>query len=701
VRQELGRTLPDAALRALHQRTGGNPRFLRLLLREVAGRSGTDAERDPARTPLPESVRDAVEQRLQPLSAPCREALTWASVIGLGFSFSLLEQVSGCEVHALLELLMEAAAAHIIEPEHAERIDVTTRSHGSYRFTHALIRETLYHGLDPADRVKRHHAVGEALERFASSDPDTISALARHLYEASQGTPIEGATAWCLRAAHLALAHAQHDHAVAHLEHAHSLESKHPDADPGRTCAIQLALGDALRRAGQRRRSLRSFLAAVTSARALERSDLLALAVLGLGQLVRRRTAARAMFALDDARLRQHRVDLLAMADEALAGLPDAQLALRARVLAMRSHLEAGLGRRVPIAHLEEPLSLARRSSDPRALFDTLLAKRMSLQGPSNQERALAVSNELMHLGLAAGARPLIFTACELRIPLHLAAGDMSSADQDIALACRIARELESPRQELTIAQFQLGRRLGDGNGEETRRLLKRVTELSRDDDSDVRFLYKGVLLWMTCAEGRGLMARTAVEQMRARQDEVGAAMHAVLGHYFWAVGDRRQAAEHFDQAAQHDFTDVPYTDGWLWTLATCADLASRLRDARRARRLASLIAPHARLNISNPMHCYRGSASHVLARLALVQGDQRAARDHFELALDFNRKIGAIPSLLLTQYHFGRLLLKGSDPDRRRGRELLAEVSSGASASAISGLLRRSDLQGVSPARG
>jgi hypothetical protein len=100
-------------------------------------------------------------------------------------------------------------------------------------------------------------------------------------------------------------------------------------------------------------------------------------------------------------------------------------------------------------------------------------------------------------------------------------------------------------------------------------------------------------------------------------------------------------------------------------------------------------------------MQCYRGSASHLLARLALVQGDTRAARDHFEFALDFNRKINAAPSLLLTQYHYGRMLMKGGEADRRRGRELLAEVSAAAATSPISALLRRSDLQGLAPARG
>ena len=46
---------------------------------------------------------------------------------------------------------------------------------GRMRFTHNLIRETLYSGLGTARRVELHRAVGEALERRYGTPPERLA----------------------------------------------------------------------------------------------------------------------------------------------------------------------------------------------------------------------------------------------------------------------------------------------------------------------------------------------------------------------------------------------------------------------------------------------------------------------------------------------------------------------------------------------
>ncbi|HUG14147.1 MAG TPA: hypothetical protein VMM78_03940, partial [Thermomicrobiales bacterium] len=81
--------------------------------------------------------------------------------------------VSGAAEEALSDTLERATEAHIVEE--------LPRGDG-FRFTHALIRETLYEGLGLLRRRSLHRAVGEALAASSRPDPD---AVAHHLGQAS------------------------------------------------------------------------------------------------------------------------------------------------------------------------------------------------------------------------------------------------------------------------------------------------------------------------------------------------------------------------------------------------------------------------------------------------------------------------------------------------------------------------------------
>jgi DNA-binding CsgD family transcriptional regulator len=109
---------------------------------------------------------------------------------------------------------------------------------------------------------------------------------------------------------------------------------------------------------------------------------------------------------------------------------------------------------------------------------------------------------------------------------------------------------------------------------------------------------------------------------------------------------------------------------------------------------------PHAGSNvmIGHLVSCY-GSADRYLGMLAAVLGESERAEEHFERAMELNRRMGAATWLAHTAYEYGRFLLA-----RRGGRRaaeaeaLLGEAAGLAERIGMPGLLTRIRLLG-SPA--
>ena len=72
---------------------------------------------------------------------------------------------------------------------------------GRFRFAHALIRESLYEDLMPAERIRLHREVGQALETTYASNPEPhIEELAYHFFEAAPGGDVRKAVEYSMSA---------------------------------------------------------------------------------------------------------------------------------------------------------------------------------------------------------------------------------------------------------------------------------------------------------------------------------------------------------------------------------------------------------------------------------------------------------------------------------------------------------------------
>ena len=188
-----GAMLPVGLAKTLHDQTEGNPLFLREIVRFLEQRGALTGDGvSTAAVRIPEGVTEVIGRRLNLLSAGCNEVLSLASVIGRDFAWDVLLRAGApLSDDMLLEALDEAAAAHIIEETAPER----------YRFTHNLIRVTLYDELRIARRRQFHRAVGNAIEAVYRADLDPfLPELARHFQAAGGEAEAEKAIDYATRA---------------------------------------------------------------------------------------------------------------------------------------------------------------------------------------------------------------------------------------------------------------------------------------------------------------------------------------------------------------------------------------------------------------------------------------------------------------------------------------------------------------------
>jgi len=178
--QEVDRALATA----LYEQTEGNPFFIEEIifhLYEIGAIYRQEGQwlTDPALVAqnIPEGVREVIGRRLSRLSEGANQALTFASVLGREFEFDVLQTLTEMDEESLLSSLEEALDARLIEEQRGA-------GGAAYRFSHALVRETLYGELSLARKQRFHLRAGQAIESARGGRLEGyISQLANHFYQ--------------------------------------------------------------------------------------------------------------------------------------------------------------------------------------------------------------------------------------------------------------------------------------------------------------------------------------------------------------------------------------------------------------------------------------------------------------------------------------------------------------------------------------
>ncbi len=140
----------------LHERTGGNAFFIEELVRHLRDNEASPHAARPIQDlySLPPAVSDVVWSRIVRRSAGCIAALRAAAVVGLEFDARAIEEMLEPQPEGFDAALREAKRAGL----------VSGAADGSFRFVHALVRETVLGQMDAATSRQLHLAAASLLE---------------------------------------------------------------------------------------------------------------------------------------------------------------------------------------------------------------------------------------------------------------------------------------------------------------------------------------------------------------------------------------------------------------------------------------------------------------------------------------------------------------------------------------------------------
>lgn len=233
VTERTGTSPGSKLISALHRATAGNPFFLDGVVRLLVAQEKLHQDEPAALADLkiPDGVRDAIRRRLGSLSQQTNDLLSIGSVIGQEFDVDCLQGVSGIDPDSLLDSLDHAQRDGVIIEAQAAR--------ARRRFSHDLIRETLYEDLPTASRLKLHRRIAQVLEQLYAGNPEShLTELAHHYRRAAQSgeTPaaeITKAIDYSIKAG-AAVRAVAYEETVAHWEAAVALMELQPDCEERR-----------------------------------------------------------------------------------------------------------------------------------------------------------------------------------------------------------------------------------------------------------------------------------------------------------------------------------------------------------------------------------------------------------------------------------------------------------------------------------
>jgi DNA-binding SARP family transcriptional activator len=188
-----GSELDDEVVDALIERTGGNAFFLTEIGRLARSQGSLSAT-----TRVPDGVRAVLRRRFALLPGRTVDLLRLGAVIGRDVDLELLILVAAtaCDVHDADEIIAA------IEAGLREGLFVEPRP-GLVRFSHLVVRDTLYDDVTKVRRSQWHAAIAAALGELSPGD---VAARAHHLYRSGTSAGAREAVDTATPAAEQALA---------------------------------------------------------------------------------------------------------------------------------------------------------------------------------------------------------------------------------------------------------------------------------------------------------------------------------------------------------------------------------------------------------------------------------------------------------------------------------------------------------------
>jgi DNA-binding SARP family transcriptional activator len=648
--------VPATVAATVHERTGGNPLFVKELSELLAaeGRLGdVDAVHD-ARA-IPTGVQSVVRRRVARLPAATQQLLSTASVVGRSFDLAVLAAVVGDE--GTLDALEPALDAGLVLDE----------APGRFRFSHALVAEALAAELNAARRARIHATTARVLVARAGGvrGPD-VALIAHHAVGGLAAGAGELAVEASTEAARLAAASFGYEDAAGHWRRAaDALAAVRPgDLDARLDALCELAhtcfQSDLIQRAKE------AILQAIELASSTGRTADTARAAALLGH----------PHLWPNQRYGGVDAEVVAALERTVRGLGPADEAIRARVLgALAVELTYAAPERVAGVRAEAE-AVARRSGDPAVLANVLLNVIDPLS-PSQTRTRMARAEEVHALAVEHD----LSTHVALIARFHLAVANWELADFPAALdhldRCKaMADRFGGGSVRAQLGFFLAATAAALGRYDDAIRLGTESSELYRRTRRYDAGLIE-LALFASIAGDRGGLEQVFAQFGSAtaespNYDRLSAEFHCWL---LLEAGDSDRAA---GIAARVDPT-VPLGDDYTMLCGTAFALHVRadLGDLDGLATIAAQLEPYrGRWAHAGTGGCSGGLVELALARAAAASGDHRRARADFATAVAGHERLGTPAWLARSLVHQGRFLVGTGDPaDRAAGEAALVRA--------------------------
>jgi DNA-binding CsgD family transcriptional regulator len=672
---------PDPELRELattiHDLTGGNAFLVcelwRALLEtgivEVAG-GQVRVTRPLADLGTPESVREVVSQRLSRLAPRTIDLLELAAAAGPEFELEPVRRAADLAEPELLASLEEAVGSGMIEELPSQRL--------ACRFTHEIVRRALYDRLSRLRRAELHLRVGEALESADTGSDRALADLAHHFGAAAPFGGAERAIDYNLRAARAASAALAFDDAAIRLRTAIEIGIQ---GEPERAGAL-LELGAASHRAGKATDALDAFASAAEIARALDSGELLARAAIGYEDACWRPGVIRP--------------DAIELLEEALAAVDDSSDELRIGLLAGLSRALDFEGERERGALVREnAVALARRYEDRAGLAKVLVGSYWA-RGTTPLEEILSMLTEARDLARELGDDEIHTDAMAWRVPTFVALCDLDSARAEVVVLREMAEHTAQPFMHHVAEHYGSALALCDGNLADAEAMAGRSHDWARLLTGRDASGTHGIQMFGVRREQGRLAELAPVIRILAGEAEREGPWRPGLAVVLAELGMEREAKRELSKLAAEGI-DGYQASLWLATLTYLTDACAAVNDVGMAAIVYPELEPLAGTNvmIGHLVACY-GAADRYLGMLAAVLGEPGQAEEHFEQAMEQNRRMGASTWVAHTAYEYGRFLLGRGRGARNRAQALLGEAAGLAERIGMEGLLGKIRLLDV-----
>lgn len=680
-------TVPDErVVAAVARGTKGNPLYvgeaMRLLTAE--GRLDELASAPSPHVAVPAGVRAVIGRRLARLAEGTRRVLGVGAVVGPEFGLELVRVVADVEPTELVDALDEAVREGLLAG--------VSGSGGRFRFSHDLVRETLYDDLAPGQRMRLHRRVAEGLEHLHEASPDAhLAELAYHWYEAEQdGGPSDRSVDYARRAGEQAARSIAFEEAARLYGMALAAFDRGQAGDPRTRLEILLAQGDARARAGDLSGARAALLEAAELAKRLGAAPELARAALGIsGRLPWLRSGRD--------------TKLIPLLQDALVHLGGGDDRLRVRLLtrlacAWRSTPEQ---RAQSDSLTRQAVDLARSLDDPATLSYALAGRFWGTWWPENPADRLLLANEMVGIAEASTDAERLIDAHLMLWLSHTEMADMAAARRDSEEIRRLVVELRQPTHLWIGMANRALTLLLEGDFSEAERLIEEESDpgasftTTRDNVSAARF-HRFLL-----RREQGRLAEEEASVRTSVEDFPWYPLHrSALACLLIDLGRTAEARAVFNELARDEFAALYRDSEWLLGVSLAAEACALLGDRASAETLYGQLAPFAGRHAIGHGEGSVGAVDRYLGLLAATMDRLEDAERYLDAAIQMNERMGARPWTAHSRHDLAMLLRRRDAPgDRARAAELDAAALATARELGMLALAARITSEDVPPA--